>query len=60
MAAMRPNQRLQVGSAAWIAQERKTALEIVESEAEEFTFSARNEIEWLNEHMAEIFSQNQV
>jgi hypothetical protein len=60
MAAKRPNQRLQVGSAAWIAQERKTALEIVESEAEEFTFSARNEIEWLNEHMAEIFSQNQV
>lgn len=57
---MRPNSRLQVGSAAWIAQERKTALEIVESEAEEFTFSASNEIEWLNEHMAEIFSQNQV
>jgi hypothetical protein len=35
-------------------------MQIAAAEAEEFTFSARNEIEWLNEHMAEIFSKNQV
>jgi hypothetical protein len=60
MAPIRANPRLQVGSAAWISEERSSALQIVESEAEEFTFSARNELDWLNEHMAEIFSENQV
>ncbi|KAK3996187.1 hypothetical protein QBC44DRAFT_377818 [Cladorrhinum sp. PSN332] len=51
--------RLQVGSAAWIVEERNSALEIANSEIEEFSFSARNELDWLNEHMAEIFSENQ-
>lgn len=60
MATMRANPRLQVGSASWISEERTSALQIAEAEAEEFTFSARNEVEWLNEHMAEIFSKNQV
>jgi hypothetical protein len=60
MATLRANPRLQVGSASWIAEERSTALQIAEAETEEFTFSARNEIEWLNEHMAEIFSENQM
>lgn len=56
MATMRANPRLQVGSALWISEERASALQIAEAEAEEFVFSARNEVEWLNEHMAEIFS----
>lgn len=60
MATMRSNPRLQVGSTSWISEERTSALRIAEAEAEEFTFSARNEIEWLNEHMAEIFSKNEV
>lgn len=60
MATIRPSSRLQVGSASWIAEERGSALQIAEEEAEEFTFSARNEVDWLNEHMAEIFSKNQV
>jgi hypothetical protein len=60
MAATRANPRLQVGSAPWISNERSSTFQVVESEAEEFTFSARNEIDWLNEHMAEIFSENQV
>ncbi|KYK59298.1 inner centromere protein [Drechmeria coniospora] len=58
MAAMR-GPRLQVGSAAWIAEERSSALQIVQSEVEEFSFSARNELEWLNEHMASIFDENE-
>ncbi|EDN97023.1 hypothetical protein SS1G_01951 [Sclerotinia sclerotiorum 1980 UF-70] len=60
MAAMRPNKRLQVGSKGWLIEERSNALQLAETEAEEFTFAARNEIEWLNEHMAEIFNKNQV
>ncbi|KXX77864.1 Inner centromere protein-related protein pic1 [Madurella mycetomatis] len=58
--AMRGGPRLQVGSAAWIAEERDSALNIARSEIEEFSFSARNEMDWLNEHMAEIFSENQM
>ena len=49
-----------VGSAPWVAEERSSALEITHSEIEEFSYSARNELDWLNEHMAEIFSENQV
>lgn len=49
-----------VGSAAWIEEERSSALKIEASDVEEFSFSARNEMEWLNEHMAEIFSENQM
>ncbi|KAF7901123.1 hypothetical protein EAF00_003344 [Botryotinia globosa] len=60
MAAMRPNKRLQVGSKGWIAEERSNALQLAAAESEEFTFAARNEIDWLNEHMAEIFNKNQV
>jgi len=60
MATTRANPRLQVGSSLWISNERSASFQVVQSETEEFTFSARNEIEWLNEHMAEIFSQNQL
>lgn len=60
MATIRANARLQVGSAAWIAEERSSASQLAEGEAEDFAFLARNDVEWLNEHMAEIFSKNQV
>ena len=58
--APRTNPRMAVGSALWITEERTSALQIATAESEEFAFSARNEIDWLNEHMAEIFSENQV
>lgn len=60
MAALRGASRLQVGSATWISEERTSALQIADAEAEEFTFSARNDLDWLNEHMAQIFSENQL
>jgi len=60
MATGRTTARLQVGSAAWVTEERASALLIAETEVEEFTFSARNELDWLNEHMAEIFNENQL
>ncbi|GFP53261.1 hypothetical protein TASIC1_0002044500 [Trichoderma asperellum] len=59
MTAMR-GPRLQVGSAAWVGEERASALQIVQSEVEEFSYSAHNEIEWLNEHMAAILNENEV
>ncbi|KAG6014034.1 hypothetical protein E4U54_005932 [Claviceps lovelessii] len=55
MAAMRAP-RVQVGSTAWILEERNAALQIAQSEVEEFSYSARNELDWLNEHMAGIFN----
>lgn len=60
MAAGRTTARLQVGSAPWVTEERASALQIADTEVEEFTYSARNEMDWLNEHMAEIFSENQM
>lgn len=59
MAAMRGS-RLPVGSSLWITEERGSALQIAESEVEEFAFSARNDFDWLNEHMAEIFDENEM
>ena len=59
MAAIR-NPRAAVGSAQWIKDEREQLNRLVEQDVEEFGYSARNELEWLNEHMAEIFSSNQM
>jgi hypothetical protein len=60
MATGRLTTRLQVGSAAWVTEERSSAMQIADTEVEEFTFSARNELDWLNEHMSEIFNENQM
>ncbi|KOS18263.1 hypothetical protein ESCO_003008 [Escovopsis weberi] len=49
-----------VGSAAWISEERSSALQIVDQEIEEFSYSARNELEWINEHMAGILNENEM
>ncbi|CAI4210723.1 unnamed protein product [Parascedosporium putredinis] len=59
MASIRGS-RLPVGSASWISEERSAALQIAEDEAEEFSYSARNELEWLNEHMTGIFDENEI
>ncbi|CRG90836.1 Serine/arginine repetitive matrix protein 2 [Talaromyces islandicus] len=48
-----------VGSAAWIAAEKENVTHLVEQELEEVEFPVRHELDWLNEHMAEIFSNNQ-
>ncbi|ROT40713.1 hypothetical protein SODALDRAFT_291070 [Sodiomyces alkalinus F11] len=59
MAAMRGS-RVPVGSATWIADERASALSFAQAEVQEFAFSARNDIDWLNEHMADVFNENQI
>lgn len=47
-----------IGSAHWVLDERAQADDLISQELEDFGFSVRNEFEWLNEHMAEIFAQN--
>ncbi|RMY64064.1 hypothetical protein D0863_10086 [Hortaea werneckii] len=49
-----------VGSAQWVQNERDHGSQLVDQEVEEFSFSVRNEFEWLNEHMADIFSTKQM
>lgn len=49
-----------IGSQQWTKDENDQVAQFCTQELEDFTFSARNEVEWLNEHMAEIFSKNQV
>lgn len=58
MASMRSRAQAPIGSARWVLDEREQAAQFIEQEAEEFAFSARNELEWLNEHMSEVFSAN--
>ena len=52
--------KMPVGSSPWISDERHQINQFIEQEIEEFAFAARNEVEWLNEHMTEIFSRNQL
>ncbi|KAF2739686.1 hypothetical protein EJ04DRAFT_483836 [Polyplosphaeria fusca] len=47
-----------IGSAQWILDERHQSNDLVAQEMEDFSFSVRNELEWLNEHMADIFAYN--
>ena len=60
MAAMRAKHQQPVGSAGWVLDERQQAIEMIDQEMEGFAFSARNEMEWLNEHMADIFSRTEL
>jgi hypothetical protein len=47
-----------IGSAGWILEERHQSNDLVSQELEDFGFSVRNELEWLNEHMADICAHN--
>lgn len=49
-----------VGSSEWIAAEKENVQSLVDQELEEVEYPARHEMEWLNEHMAEIFRGNQL
>lgn len=60
MAAMHTKSQAPVGSAHWVLDEREHADDAVAQEVEEFAYSVRNDMEWLNEHMAEIFGQKQL
>lgn len=49
-----------IGSSQWIQNENDNTENLIADDLEEFTYSARNEFEWLNQHMADIFSNTQV
>lgn len=49
-----------IGSSEWIQNEREQTSQFVDQDVEEFGFSVRNELEWLNEHMADVFARNNV
>ncbi|CEO59734.1 hypothetical protein PMG11_04399 [Penicillium brasilianum] len=59
MAAAGARAHKPVGSAAWIASEKENMADLVEQELEEVEYPVRHELDWLNEHMAEIFSKGQ-
>ncbi|RAH47232.1 uncharacterized protein BO95DRAFT_472459 [Aspergillus brunneoviolaceus CBS 621.78] len=59
MAATGARAQKPVGSAAWISSEKENCMQLVDQEMEEVEYPVRHEMDWLNEHMAEIFSTNQ-
>lgn len=59
MAAAGARAQKPVGSAAWIATEKENFMQLVDQEMEEIEYPVRHEMDWLNEHMAEVFSNNQ-
>lgn len=52
--------KAQVGSTGWIFDESAQVSQFEAQELDDFTFAARNEVEWLNEHMKDIFAKSQV
>lgn len=49
-----------VGSGAWVSSEKENMMQMVTQETEEIEYPVGHELAWLNEHMAEVFSQNQL
>ena len=49
-----------VGSTTWISAEKENVVNLVQQEMDEVEYPVRNELEWLNEHMADVFSKNQL
>jgi hypothetical protein len=47
-------------SLQWIVDESRIAQERVQEEVEDFTFSVRSQLEWLNDHMAEVLGQGEL
>lgn len=60
MTTTRPPANVPIGSSLWIQNENDQLSQFLSQEAEDFGFAARNEVEWLNEHMADIFTKNLV
>lgn len=57
---MAARSQLAVGSSPWINVEKENAMQLLEQEKEELIYPAQHEMEWLNEHMAEIFCKSQL
>lgn len=48
-----------VGSSEWMKNEAKLMSDLVFADVEDFAFEARRELEWLNEHLGDIFERSQ-
>jgi hypothetical protein len=46
-----------VGSIAWVNNERTAIRKLEDQDEEDIAFAVRNDMEWLNEHMANIFER---
>lgn len=55
MAALRG--KAPVGSAEWLLSERKQVNDLVAQDVEDIGYSVQTELDWLNEHMGDIFSR---
>jgi len=51
---------MMLGSAQWTQNERKVATNLTVEEREEVAFPATHHVEWLNEHVHEIFRRERV
>ena len=60
MASIRGNTQLNVGSSPWTKSERDQFKVFYDQENEDFMFNVRNDLEWLNEHMNDIFTSTQL
>lgn len=60
MAASKTTQQATIGSLGWLAAESSLAQDYISQEVEDFSYSVRNEFDWLNEHMAGIFDGTQL
>lgn len=49
-----------VGSSTWISAEKENALQLLQTEKEELMFPAQHQLEWLNEHVSEVFKGRQL
>ena len=52
--------QMAVGSMPWIQAEKENVMQLLDQEKEELVYPAQHEMEWLNEHMGEIFSKSQL
>jgi hypothetical protein len=57
---MAPRTHLAIGSSPWINAEKENMAQLLEQEKDELVYPAQHEMEWLNEHMTEIFSKRQL
>ncbi|KAL8948958.1 MAG: hypothetical protein Q9222_004895 [Ikaeria aurantiellina] len=60
MAARSKTMASPIASTPWLDKENQQVAQFSAQEIEDFAFSVRNELDFLNEHMAEIFSKNHV
>jgi hypothetical protein len=46
-----------VGSLAWVSDERSIIKKLEDQDVEDIAFAVRTDMDWLNEHMANIFER---